>query len=83
MPVSMGGMASGVDTESIINKLVEVESRPIIQYEHSKAKSSQKKDALDKLGAQLKELEKTAKELYGFRANFDRKKSSIFKSCGS
>ena len=29
MPVSIGGVASGMDTDAIITKLMEVEARPI------------------------------------------------------
>ncbi|HOP31409.1 MAG TPA: flagellar filament capping protein FliD [Spirochaetota bacterium] len=75
MPVTMGGMASGVDTDSIINKLVEVESQPIKQLQRGKYLNNQKKEALKKLSSQLKELEGKARDLYGFRASYDEKKA--------
>lgn len=75
MPVTMGGMASGVDTDSIINKLVEVESQPIKQLQKGKYLNNQKKEALRKLSSQLKELEGKARDLYGFRASYDEKKA--------
>ncbi len=75
MPFTMGGMASGIDTDSMINKLVEVESQPIKQMQRSKVLNNQRKDALRKLSSQLKELDGKARDLYGFRASYDEKKS--------
>ncbi|HPD78839.1 MAG TPA: flagellar cap protein FliD N-terminal domain-containing protein, partial [Spirochaetota bacterium] len=71
MPFTMGGVASGVDTDSIINKLIEVESQPIKQLQRDKVLNNQKKEALRKLSSQLKELDAKARELYGFRAAYD------------
>lgn len=75
MPFTMGGMASGMDTDSMINKLVEVESQPIKQLQRSKLVNNQKKEALRKLSSQLKDLDRKAKELYGFRAAYEEKKA--------
>lgn len=75
MPVTMGGMASGIDTDSIINKLVEVESQPIKQLEKSKILNNHKKEVLTLLSSQLKDLDAKAKDLYGFRASYEEKKS--------
>lgn len=75
MPFTMGGMASGVDTDSMINKLVEVESQPIKQLQRGKLLNNQKKEALKKLSSQLKELDGKARDLYGFRASYDEKKA--------
>jgi len=75
MPVTMGGMASGIDTESIIEKLVEVESQPIRQLEKSKIKSNGRKEVLGIISTQLKDLDSKVKDLYGFRASYDEKKS--------
>lgn len=71
----MGGMASGIDTDSMINKLVEVESQPIKQLQRGKIVNSQKKEALGKLSTQLKDLDAKARDLYGFRASYDEKKA--------
>lgn len=73
MPVTLGGVASGMDTDSIIAKLLEVESQPIKQYEQEKNLSNYKKEALKKLLSQLKDLDAKARDLYGFRASFDEK----------
>ncbi len=70
MPISFGGMASGVDTEEIIKKLVQVESRPIIQWEQEKKNASLKKQALGTLKGHVSNLHDAAKELYGFRAAY-------------
>jgi len=74
MPFTMGGVASGVDTDSIINKLVEIESQPIKQMQREKVLNNQRKEALRKLSSQLKDLDAKARELYGFRAAYDDKK---------
>jgi flagellar hook-associated protein 2 len=74
MPVTMSGMASGVDTDAIINKLVEVEAQPIKKLQKSKLINNQKKEALNKLSTQLKDLDGKARDLYGFRASYDEKK---------
>jgi flagellar hook-associated protein 2 len=75
MPVTMGGMASGVDTDAIISKLVDVERRPILQLELDKKRYRTRKEALKGLREHLEEIDKHAKNLYGFRASFDEKKS--------
>lgn len=75
MPMTMGGMASGVDTENIISKLVEVESQPLKKIEREIREYNQKIAALEKLESVLKELERAVKELYGFRASYEDKKA--------
>lgn len=70
MPISFGGMASGVDTEEIIKKLVQVESRPILQWEQEKKNSSAKKQALVTLKGHINTLNDAVKELYGFRSSY-------------
>lgn len=75
MPVTMGGMASGMDTDSIISKLVEVEAQPIKQLQRSKLVNNRKKEALNKLSTTLKDLDSKTRDLYGFRASYDEKKA--------
>jgi flagellar hook-associated protein 2 len=74
MPVTMGGVASGIDTEDIIKKLVDVESRPIIKLQNEKSKMQQKKKILQDYGTILSNLQKNAKDLYGARASYNDKK---------
>jgi flagellar hook-associated protein 2 len=75
MPISLGGVASGMDTNSIIEKLVQVESKPIVQLEQRKKEHARKKDALEKLSRFLRDLSSASEALFGFRANFDAKKA--------
>ncbi len=74
MPVTMGGMASGIDTDSIIQKLVDVEARPIKQWTADKNRSKRRKEALSVLKSSLTDLNNSVKTLYGFRASYDDKK---------
>ncbi|MCU0821016.1 MAG: flagellar filament capping protein FliD [Spirochaetes bacterium] len=75
MPVTMGGMASGMDTDGLIEKLVEVEARPIQQWVADRNRSNQRKEALGVLRTNLTELNNSVKDLYGFRASFKDKKA--------
>lgn len=75
MPVTLGGVASGMDTEGIIKKLVDVEKRPIRKLEREKQVYSIKKSALKELSKVLNKLDKSVKELYGFRASYEDKKA--------
>ncbi len=68
-------MASGIDTEGIIKKLVEVEKRPIIQWQKDIRKYSTRKKALNALQGHLDKLRDSAKQLYGFRAAYLNKKA--------
>ena len=75
MPFSLGGMSSGIDTEGIIKQLMEVEGQPITKAQREKGEYQQRKKALQQYGGVLAELQKSAKELYGFRASYDDKKA--------
>jgi flagellar hook-associated protein 2 len=74
MPVTMGGVASGMDTDSIIEKLVNVEAQPIKQMQRDIALNRNKKSALQTLSSTLKDLDKATRDLYGFRSAYDEKK---------
>ncbi|HPL15735.1 MAG TPA: flagellar cap protein FliD N-terminal domain-containing protein, partial [Spirochaetota bacterium] len=73
MPVSMSGMASGMDTDAIVDKLVNVEARPIKQLEIRKKNHNARKDALKSLSRLLNDVNSAAKDLYGFRTSFNDK----------
>ncbi len=75
MPVTLGGMASGLDTDNIIKKLVEVEAQPIKQWAGEKENSRKKKDALGELKTHLTKINESARDLYGFRASYNDKKA--------
>jgi flagellar hook-associated protein 2 len=74
MPVTLGGVASGVDTEDIIKKLVNVESQQAQKAQRDKGELQTKKKALQSYGTVLLDLQKAVKELYGFRASYDEKR---------
>ncbi len=73
MPVTMSGMASGMNTDAIIDKLLKIEGKPIEQLEIGKKKNTIRADALKILDNKLKKLSSTARDLYGFRASYDNK----------
>ncbi len=75
MPVTIGGMASGLNTDDIIKKLVEVEARPIIKWEEEKHLYNKRKEALKELKAHMDRLQGAARDLYGFRASYREKKA--------
>ena len=65
MPVTMGGIASGIQTDDIIDKLLNVESAPIKKLQIEKQEYLEKQEALKQMGSILKELHASAKDLYG------------------
>ncbi len=75
MPVTMGGVASGIQTDAIIEKLLKVESRPIKKLEEDIRNKRRRKKALDQLKGHLSKLDRAAKDLYGFRASYEEKKA--------
>ena len=88
MPISISGLSSGLDTDAIIDKLVKIEREPIRRLERRKKEHNFKIKALNKLGKHLDELNKSAKDLYGFRASYSNTKVvssnesvQIFKVC--
>lgn len=76
MPVTMGGLASGINTDEIIQKLVGVESQKITKAQREKGDIQGRKKALQGYSTLLLDLQKAAKELYGFRASYDDKKGT-------
>ncbi len=62
-PITIGGLASGLDTESIISALVGVESRKVGQMRTARTGFQKKIDALGELDKRLKSLEKSLKKL--------------------
>lgn len=75
MPISMSGMASGMDTDAIIEKLVNVESRPIQQLEIRKRNHGNRKEGLKALGRYLEDVNSSARDLYGFGSSFSDKQA--------
>ncbi len=75
MPITMGGLSSGVDTQGIIQKLMEVEARPIQQWEEDRNWYNKRKTALGAMSTVVRDLNGAASELYGFRASYHDKKA--------
>ncbi|MCL2025940.1 MAG: flagellar filament capping protein FliD [Leptospirales bacterium] len=78
MPITVGGVASGMDTGGIIDKLVEIELKPIEAMQLDIHLNRRKIAALEELSVALKELDRASRELYGFRASYNDK--SVFSS---
>jgi len=76
VPVTIGGVASGMDTNGVIDKLVELELRPIRTMQLDIDLNRRRIAALEILSATLKELDKASRDLYGFRASYDDKNVS-------
>lgn len=77
MPISMSGMASGMDTDAIIDKLVTVEAKPIKQLEIRKKNHNSRKEGLKSLGKYLDDVNNAAKDLFGFRASYTDKAVAV------
>ncbi len=67
------GISSGIKSKEIIQKLKDVEKRPIKLLEKQKKENSLIIGALGKLNGLAKDLQKNLKALYGFEANFEKK----------
>lgn len=74
MPVTISGLASDIDTESIIHKLVEVEKIPLKRLQEEKKLKQQEKRVWKLLKTEVVKLDNIARELYGFRSIFKEKK---------
>jgi flagellar hook-associated protein 2 len=66
-----------MNTDAIVEKLVNVEARPIRQLEDIKKNHGQRKEALKALRNQLEDLNNAAKDLYGFRSPFSEKNATV------
>jgi flagellar hook-associated protein 2 len=55
-PITFGGLASGIDTNSIIDKLVEVERQPIQTLQLQRAQENARKDLLGDISKKLTAL---------------------------
>lgn len=63
--ISFGGLASGLDTKSIISALVSIERRPISQLETKKSSLNKQKSLYGDLRGLLDKLRTAAKDLKG------------------
>jgi len=61
--ISLGGLASGLDVNSIISQLVELERQPIVQNEERVAELEQVRNAWRDINTRLRNLRTTIQEL--------------------
>lgn len=55
-PITFGGLASGIDTNSIIDKLMQAERQPIVRLQQEKADAQNKKSLLGDINSRLDSL---------------------------
>ena len=73
MPI-VEGISSGIETGKIIQKLKEVEKRPIVRLERRKQEINLENQALQGLQKIVKELQDSVRVLYGFDTRYEEKK---------
>ena len=61
--LSLGGLATGMDTDSIINQLVQLEQRPIYNYQQEISELEQTKGAWRDINSRLDHLENKLTDL--------------------
>ncbi len=75
MPVGISGLSSGIDSEDLIKKLVEVEKQPLQRMQQEKEILNLKIEVLNQLNRNLSELKDSAYKLYGLDSVFKLKKA--------
>ncbi|MFP3389033.1 flagellar filament capping protein FliD [Brevibacillus sp. SIMBA_040] len=71
--IRIGGLASGMDTESIVKKLMDAERIPLNKLKQKKQKDEWKRDSYREMNSLLLELQKKADEMR-YQAMFTKKK---------
>ncbi|TCI48022.1 MULTISPECIES: flagellar filament capping protein FliD [unclassified Exiguobacterium] len=74
-PIRFGGLASGIDTDTIIKQLMQVERAPVDKLEQKKQTTEWKRDAYREINRSLMNLRNSAVDL-SFSRNFYAKTSS-------
>lgn len=74
-PIRFGGLASGIDTDSIIKQLMQAERMPVDKLEQQKQTTEWKRDAYREINRSLMTLRNSAVDLM-FSRNFYAKTSS-------
>lgn len=74
-PIRFGGLASGIDTDTIIKQLMQAERMPVDKLEQQKQTTEWKRDAYREINRSLMTLRNTAVDLM-FSRNFYAKTSS-------
>ena len=59
----LSGLASGMDTKTIIEQLIGLEQQPIVKMQREEAILKQKNDAFQTIGKRLKDFQTKAREL--------------------
>lgn len=67
---------SGIDVESLINKLIEIKQKPIDNLKSTNDKLNEKIKKLDEFTDLLKKLRDSSKSLYDYRSPFDEMKAT-------
>ena len=73
MPVSVSGLTSDFDSQALIDKLVELEKKPLKRLEEEKEISKLKVEVLEMIKNDFKTLRDTTKSLYGVDNVFKKK----------
>lgn len=74
MPITVSGMASGINTHEMVEKLVELEKAPIERLQQSEKSLKAENEALEELRRKTKKLQDSLRTLSGFEAAFEQKK---------
>ncbi|KAB2864960.1 MAG: flagellar hook-associated protein, partial [Exiguobacterium chiriqhucha] len=74
-PIRFGGLASGIDTDTIIKQLMQAERVPVDKLEQKKQTTEWKRDAYREINRSLMTLRNSAVDLM-FSRNFYAKTSS-------
>ena len=77
MPSMLGDGGSGMDTEAVVEKLYQLERRPLIRIEKQQKELEFMNGALEELRTKVKKLQDNLKELYSFDAAFLQKNLGI------
>ncbi len=75
MAVGVSGLSSDIDTQDLINKLVEVEKKPLARMQEEKEILNLKVEVLDELNKNLSILKESSYKLYGLESVFRGKKA--------
>lgn len=63
MPITFGGLASGLDTQALVRAILDFESQPLERLQDRRQLFSQRKNALNELDGKLKALETALRDL--------------------
>lgn len=73
MPITVDGLASGMDTKEIVNKLVEIEKQPLKRLEQNQKELKYENNALTEMRKRVNTLHDSLRKLTRFEAAFEMK----------